>query len=367
METCRRASPDNLPHAIRLNRQFDIECLQQDLDIALASYQSLPQYGPYHDGSWQGIALISFDGSYKNVLGIPQGAGKPTEVLQACHYFRQVIEALNCTIVNARLLFLPPGKKIHEHKDHASWKQGLMRLHIPIVTNPGVALYIDGHREHWGAGEFWFGDFSRPHRVENLGSETRAHLVIDCLLNEALLTLFPADDIATIRTLSSIGLAARQQVPDPAALNALTGYFHLPKGLFKPHLPILCSLKPSDDFLDLSLCGFTFKQRFFAVGNGEFEGAIYSADLFHSAANNAINKKRYDGHLCRLHLNPENHNQICFTLLDSGQQYTVTLRKKLGPLPRLQWLLQLGVGKLIAYTLNSLVYLGHLKNRLIHR
>jgi len=69
----------------------------------------------------------------------------------------------------------------------------LLRLHIPIITHPDVAFVIDGRRVTWGAGELWYGDFSKVHSVKNDSQIVRTHMVIDVQINDFVLSLFPPD------------------------------------------------------------------------------------------------------------------------------------------------------------------------------
>src|SRR5262249_37032696 len=74
----------------------------------------------------------------------------------------------------------------------------VMRLHIPVITNPRAQVVIDRQSMHWDAGRLWFGDFNRPHYVRNVGDETRVHLVIDVMVTLELLELFPPDPLAEL-------------------------------------------------------------------------------------------------------------------------------------------------------------------------
>ena len=45
-----------------------------------------------------------------------------------------------------------------------------------------------------GAGEAWYLDLNRPHRVENEGTVARVHLVLDLLVNDWLEEIVAAGD-----------------------------------------------------------------------------------------------------------------------------------------------------------------------------
>jgi hypothetical protein len=69
----------------------------------------------------------------------------------------------------------------------------MARLHIPVTTHEAAILDLDGVIHRWQPGEFWLGDFSRKHQIQNNGPEHRVHLVVDVLVTPAFARLFPAD------------------------------------------------------------------------------------------------------------------------------------------------------------------------------
>ncbi|MEW2619448.1 hypothetical protein [Streptomyces sp. NPDC048106] len=57
---------------------------------------------------------------------------------------------------------------------------------------------VDGFASDWrratGApGRLWYADFDRPHYAQNLGTERRIHLVVDCMPTPELVALFPEE------------------------------------------------------------------------------------------------------------------------------------------------------------------------------
>lgn len=68
-------------------------------------------------------------------------------------------------IVSARLLRLGPGGRIHEHRDYdLGGPDADLRLHVPLLSAPGVDFWLDGQIMPMAAGECWFLDLARPHR-----------------------------------------------------------------------------------------------------------------------------------------------------------------------------------------------------------
>jgi hypothetical protein len=109
-------------------------------------------------------------------------------------YVREVLRAIPGPLHAVRFLDLGPGVVGYRHSDSKfapDW--GLARLHIPVITDEGASLDLDGQIHRWQPGEFWFGDFSRKHQIQNHGPEHRVHLVVDVLVTPELASLFPAD------------------------------------------------------------------------------------------------------------------------------------------------------------------------------
>ena len=208
----------NDPVAIRLPRTYDVERLVNDLQV-LRDVKSAPQPGPYHAGEWTGIALHSMGG--KDSV-FPSAAGmdryQETDNLKRTPYFKEILDELACPKEVVRILFLPPGGFIKDHFDfHTSFQFGLLRLHIPIITDPDVAFVIDGERMDWKPGELWYGDFSKVHSVKNDSQIVRVHIVIDVQINDFLLNLFPADFLAKRK---AEGISMTQE-PMPASATEL--------------------------------------------------------------------------------------------------------------------------------------------------
>jgi hypothetical protein len=152
----------------------------------------------YHDGKWVGLSLRSQGGKFTRTD--PGGPGlddfKNTSLLELTPYLAEVLRNLNTPIRSARLLRLPPGGVIGEHRDtYHGFEYGQLRLHAPITTNGGIENIIRGQRLKWLPGELWYGDFGSLHSVRNEGETDRVHLVIDVLITPSVIQLFP-DDLA---------------------------------------------------------------------------------------------------------------------------------------------------------------------------
>ena len=114
-----------------------------------------------------------------------------TPVLAGSPYFRQVLASFACPLHAARLMRLTPGSAIKEHRDHdLSFEQGMVRIHVPVVTNAGVDFQLNGTRCVMPAGSSWYLRLSDPHSVANRGTDDRVHLVIDAVVDDWVTALF---------------------------------------------------------------------------------------------------------------------------------------------------------------------------------
>lgn len=168
---------------VRLHPVFDPQRLEADYHAvrarAVASAAGYPGEG--HVG-WNSICLHSL------------GTGT-SSLLQAAPYTASLIESLGLNLRLARMLALEPGGEIREHSD-AFLSRRIVRLHVPIVSNPDVEMRVGDEVCAWRPGELWYGDFSQPHSGVNRGDTTRIHLVMDVGVDQALLALFPEGPVA---------------------------------------------------------------------------------------------------------------------------------------------------------------------------
>lgn len=184
----------NIPMSARLPFTFPVDRMQEDLSVVLKHYPPKEQFGPYHLGGWQGVALHAIGGNALEDRHVPGGDYRKTDALKLAPTLEAIVDSFPCQKHRVRLLYLAPGKKIFWHCDPwcASDLEEI-RLHIPIVTNPAVDVQISHENLHWRAGELWYGDFSFPHRLQNGGATGRIHLVMDLIANEAIRAMLPKD------------------------------------------------------------------------------------------------------------------------------------------------------------------------------
>jgi hypothetical protein len=138
-----------------------------------------------YDGN-DGVPLVSPGGEHTNGAAGPMG---PTRFLGALPYIRRIMGALDSCWGRSRLMGLATGAEVPLHVDaHYYWRTHL-RIHIPVVTNPGVRFHVADDSYHLQVGECWILDSFHPHRVENEGADKRIHLVLDTVGSERLFEL----------------------------------------------------------------------------------------------------------------------------------------------------------------------------------
>ena len=182
--------------AYKLPFNFDPIRLAQDAK-RLEGLIGLPQPGPHHKGEWTGVAIHSAGGVQSAAPSFPSLEHYEfTAEADYAPYLKDILLSLPFPLQVVRVLWLPPGGMIGTHFDFdTNFQFGLIRAHIPLQTNPDVEFLISGGRYDMQVGEFWYGDFSKPHRVTNHGSQVRLHAVVDMEINDELLLLMPTEYI----------------------------------------------------------------------------------------------------------------------------------------------------------------------------
>ena len=176
----------------KLPLNFDPSKLREDLERVTSENWHSQFMKIHYDKGWSGIALYSAEGDLNYLK--PGKSYKPTVLLSRCPYFREVLNTFKCEMHRVRVVKLESGAKIETHVDPSSGRgQSEVRLHIPIITNDEVEFYSRGERVSMKAGELWFIDTSYPHSVFNKSNVDRIHLIIDCVPNQWLYSLFPAN------------------------------------------------------------------------------------------------------------------------------------------------------------------------------
>lgn len=111
------------------------------------------------------------------------------EPLQHLPYVREWLQSIPAPPMRCLLAKLLPGGVIRMHVDNGDYFLQTVRIHVPVVTDPAVAMIGDGRIYTMRAGEAWALNNSGPHGVVNAWSEPRIHLICDFQQTEALCAL----------------------------------------------------------------------------------------------------------------------------------------------------------------------------------
>ncbi len=187
---------------LKLERNYNLQKLTKLVEAAEA-------HGPpwlKNDGFWGGWSLTSSTGEvydgWQSGEKIYDSTLSDEERLRILSSFRdqrfmtktpiydeyvdQITEdlaSLHLLVERVRLVVLVPHaeSEAYWHKDSSPPRNLFkLRLHIPIITNEHCFFEYQDRRTHFPAdGSAYVIDVGRPHRVLNLSSENRFHLMMD--------------------------------------------------------------------------------------------------------------------------------------------------------------------------------------------
>ncbi len=130
------------------------------------------------------LPLIAVNGD-ANEDGV-EGSMRPTPLLERLPHLRALLGSLGAVLGRTRLMRLSGNAEVKPHIDQGYYWAERMRVHVPVVTTPGVRFHCGGAEIHMAAGECWIFDTWRLHRVHNDGEQSRIHLVVDTIGGDGL-------------------------------------------------------------------------------------------------------------------------------------------------------------------------------------
>jgi len=165
---------------VQLPVQFDDGRLLAEIRaLDPSSWMEHPQKFP---GNFA-LPLISVDGD--PLSDAIAGPMRPTPNLQRCPYLTQVLHRIGAVWGRTRLMKLSGGAEVTPHADISYYWRQRARVHVPIVTKPGVRFLCGDREVNMAAGECWIFDTWRRHRVINAADDERIHLVADTVGSES--------------------------------------------------------------------------------------------------------------------------------------------------------------------------------------
>ena len=171
---------------LQLPIRFDAEGLAAEVaSLPASAWTPHPQGFPGNDA----VPLVSVGGGLNDQFAGPMAA---TEHLRRMPYTAGLMAELGGVWGRSRLMGLGPGAVVPSHVDiHYYWRTHI-RIHVPVITNPGVRFFCGGDVVHMQPGEAWVFDSFRLHEVRNEGSEKRTHLVLDTVGSRRIWELIDA-------------------------------------------------------------------------------------------------------------------------------------------------------------------------------
>jgi hypothetical protein len=243
--TSQPAAVRRLPASFPLDFAFDVQLLARELDGVTAAgwgAQRTASAGAVVERpneQWRVLALRSVAGDPQrtDAGGAEFGLTDWTPHASQFMAIRSFLMSLPIELQTVRFMALEPGGSSPEHVDSCvgfSWAR--VRLHVPLKTSPSAYVAFDGESVHWDQ-RLWYGSFSLPHRIENCGSETRIHLVIDGVPNAGFLDLLP-------RTVRELLEPDDVLIPEPfrpaeqGAVPLVPGEFDMPRTFLNLAAPV---------------------------------------------------------------------------------------------------------------------------------
>lgn len=85
-----------------------------------------------------------------------------------------------CRATHRMLSVVVPGQVVADHDDVQSgdWR---VRVHVPLVTNPGARMWHGGDVVHMEVGTAYLVNTEVEHGLSNLGREPRVHFFFDVI------------------------------------------------------------------------------------------------------------------------------------------------------------------------------------------
>ena len=138
---------------------------------------------------WEGISLYSVSGDMHDLRSADRPPVYKTAAGEKCPYIcNELLPQFGAPYLRVVFYRLKAGSQIGEHRDYGEnrFTTGVVRIHIPVITNDKVLMYVKGNPYHFSVGTAWYFDASVRHAVENKSDQDRIHLVADLKLCDGL-------------------------------------------------------------------------------------------------------------------------------------------------------------------------------------
>lgn len=161
--------------------QIDAAQIRDEYERALASL-AWSDRNRYRNKGWKGVALYSHSGRTNDLrvnYSLPPAI---TPVGEFCPYIcDKVLPQFKAPWFRAGFYKLEAGATIGAHRDlvHHAFSRTMVRIHIPVITDPRVVMYVAHRPYHFAVGTAWYFDPTALHAVANQSDLDRIHLMVD--------------------------------------------------------------------------------------------------------------------------------------------------------------------------------------------
>jgi hypothetical protein len=163
--------------------EIDVARLQQDLrKVEEHLWTAQDRYTRQPITHWHGIALYSVNGDSDDLRCADRLPVYKTAAGEKCSYIcNELLPQFGAPWLRVVFYRLKGGTKIGRHRDLSENRMipGVVRIHVPIVTNEHIIMYVDDQPYRFEAGTAWYFDATAFHSVENNSDQDRIHLVVD--------------------------------------------------------------------------------------------------------------------------------------------------------------------------------------------
>src|SRR5580692_6936812 len=160
-----------------------------DVDCILASPTPSQNYSEYRFGTFITYILRSYQGTADGLFRGARGKAERSVLGASLRYIEDMVER---TFATDRLqmmrAYLLQDALLLPHCDYVEFKKDaarMVRLHVPLVTNPRALHSEEDTVYHMRVGEVWYLDVTRVHSACNGANLPRVSLVLDFLLDGA--------------------------------------------------------------------------------------------------------------------------------------------------------------------------------------
>ena len=101
----------------------------------------------------------------------------------ARRFINATAAALDCQPGRAKIVSLPPGKRVYPHIDRGDYYRLHARFHLVLHSPTGSLLRAGDELQRMQRGELWWFDNKQVHEAWNDGADNRVHLIFDLLPN----------------------------------------------------------------------------------------------------------------------------------------------------------------------------------------